>query len=313
MKTTITRERIDGWDRVSLVNDRVTLQIFPELGGRVTSLFDRRSNREWLWAPPTGQQLFRNRTGDSFASGTHVGLDECIPTVAPCCWKGRELPDHGEIWALPWAVDVAALVDGVLSMTVDLPITPLRFARSIRLEGNCVRFDYRLQNLGAQPEDYLWAMHPLFTIQAGDALELPSDVTSLKLECATGVTTDGCGAKWSWPEPFAGVRLDRLELPDNSEGYLKAFAMPQVGEVRLRTANTGCDLSIRWDVATTPCLGLWLTRGGYRGWHHLAVEPSNGAPDSLETAVNDWRRSGKLNPGEERTWWVEWSLADAKR
>lgn len=107
--------------------------------------------------------------------------------------------------------------------------------------------------------------------------------------------------------------MDRLELPDSTAGYLKAFAMPQVGEVRLRTANTNCALTIRWDVAANPSLGLWLTRGGYEGWHHLAIEPSNGSPDSLETAVNDWRQSGKLEPGERRTWSVEWSLADGTR
>jgi galactose mutarotase-like enzyme len=308
MKATVTRERIDGWDGISLANDRVALRIYPELGGRVASFVDRCNDRELLWSPPGGQRLFANRPGDSFAASTHVGLDECLPTVAPCTWRGRTLPDHGEIWAMPWVVDATALEDGMVSMTVDLPITPLRFARSIRLEGNCVRFDYRLQNLGAQPEDYLWAMHPLFTLQAGDTLELPDDVSCIKLECAAGGTTNGRGATWSWPAPFPGVRLDRLELPDNSKGYLKAFAMPQVGEVRLRTATTDGALTIRWDVAANPCLGLWLTRGGYKGWHHLAVEPSNGAPDSLEAAVDDWRQSGKLEPGEVRTWWVEWAL-----
>jgi galactose mutarotase-like enzyme len=307
MKATVTRERIDGWDGISLANDRVALRIYPELGGRVASLVDRCNDREWLWSPPGGQRLFANRPGDSFAASTHVGLDECLPTVAPCTWRGRTLPDHGEVWALPWAFDAAALEDGMVSMTVDLPITPLRFARSIRLEGNCVRFDYRLHNLGTESEDYVWAMHPLFTLQAGDRLELPPDVTWLKLECAAGGPIEGRGATWSWPEPFPGVRLDRLELPDNSKGYLKAFAMPQVGEVRLRTATSDGALTIRWDVAANPCLGLWLTRGGYKGWHHLAVEPSNGAPDSLEAAVDDWRQSGKLEPGEVSTWWVEWA------
>ena len=305
MSATVTRERFDGWDRISLANDRFALRIFPELGGRVASLVDRRNDREWLWSPPGGQRLFANRPGDSFVSSPHAGLDECLPTIAPCTWRGRTLPDHGEIWALPWAVDAAALEDSMVSMTVDLPITPLRFARSIRLEGNCVRFDYRLQNLGPQPEDYLWAMHPLFTLQAGDTLELP-DVSCIKLECAAGGTTDDRGATWSWPEPFPGVRLDRLELPDNSKGYLKAFAMPQVGEVRLRTATTDCALNIRWDIATNPCLGLWLTRGGYRGWHHVAIEPSNGAPDSLELAIEAWHQAARLGPNETRTWWVEW-------
>ena len=310
MNTTVAREQFDGWDRISLANDLVELRIFPELGGRVTSLFDRSTRREWLWAPPNGQRLFRNRPGDSFALSTHLGLDECIPTVTPCHWRGRDLPDHGEIWSLPWTVDAAALDEGMVTTSIDLPVTPLRFERRIRLEDHCVRFDYRLQNLGAQPEDYLWAMHPLFALQAGDRLELPADVSSIKIECASGGTTDRRGAIWSWPEPFPGVRLDRLELPDNTNGYLKAFAMPQVGEVRLRTANPDRGLKIRWDITSNPCLGIWLTRGGYQGWHHLAIEPSNGAPDTLETAVNDWRQSGKLQPGEVRTWRVEWWLHD---
>lgn len=308
MTTSVTRDQCEGWDRISLAGDRITLRIFPELGGRIASLVDRRFDREWLWSPPTGRRLFRNRPGDSFAASTHVGLDECIPTIAPCHWHGRELPDHGEIWTQPWAVDAAALDKGVVSMATDLPISPLRFARTVRLEGNVVRFDYRLQNIGSQPEDYLWAMHPLFTIHDGDTLELSAEVSAIKLECAAGGKPDKRGALWTWPEPFPGVRLDRLNLPGNTAGYLKAYAMPRHGEVRLRDANARSGLTIRWDTTVNPCLGIWLTRGGYRGWHHLAVEPSNGAPDSLDAAVNDWRQSGRLEPGEVRSWWVEWSL-----
>ena len=309
MSATVTRERFDGWDRISLANDRVALRIFPELGGRVASLVDRHNDREWLWSPPGGQRLFANRPGDSFASSPHAGLDECLPTIAPCTWRGRTLPDHGEIWALPWAVDAAALEDSMVSMTVDLPITPLRFTRSIRLEGNCVRFDYRLQNLGPQPEDYLWAMHPLFTLQAGDTLELP-DVSFIKLECAKGGPTAERGAVWRWPEPFSGVRLDRLELPDNEAGYLKAFVQPRDGEVRLRSATPGGSLTIRWDIAANPCLGLWLTRGGYHGWHHLAIEPASGAHDRLDLAANSSGKGSRIGPQQTRTWWVEWRVGE---
>ncbi len=306
MNVSVARQQFEGWDCLTVANDHLIIRVFPELGGRVASLRERRTGRDWLWNPPSGPRLFRNALGDPFSVSPHVGLDECIPTIAPCQWRERRLPDHGEIWPLPWAVDDASLARGIVSMSVDLPITPLRFARSMRLEGNCVRFDYRLQNLGTQPEDYLWAMHPLFTLQAGDTLEMPDDVSSIKLECAAGGTTDGRGATWSWPEPFPGVRLDRLELPDNTAGYLKAFATTRHGEVRLRNADARCGLTIRWDVVANPCVGLWLTRGGYRGWHHVAVEPSNGAPDSLELAVDAWHQAGRLSPSETRTWWVEW-------
>lgn len=303
---TVTREPVEGWDCIGLANPHVALKIFPELGGRVASLYDRHSGRDWLWSPPGRTQLFGNRRGDHFEASPHLGLDECIPTIAPCTWQGRDLPDHGEIWNQPWMLDVEALNQGIVALVVNLPITPLRLERRISLRGPCIRFDYRVVNLSAQPEKFLWAMHPLFTLHAGDTLQLPADVAAIKLECAGGQAVSGCGEIWSWPEPFAGVRMDRLELPDMVAGYLKAFAKLREGEVRFRNPAKQASLTIRWDTAINPYLGIWLTRGGYHGWHHVALEPTNCSCDSLAVAVNDLQPSGRLAPNETRVWWVEW-------
>src|SRR5262249_53312681 len=107
------------------------------------------------------------------------GMDECLPTIAPCCWNGRQLPDHGEAWFAAWSVDDEAWRSGVLCTGVDLKISPFRFDRSIELIENQLRLDYHLVNRGHVEEQFLWAMHPLLQLEPGDQLELPRSTRAL--------------------------------------------------------------------------------------------------------------------------------------
>ncbi|MEI7911343.1 MAG: hypothetical protein WCK77_17050 [Verrucomicrobiota bacterium] len=105
-----------------LQNAAVELAVVAELGAKVISLVNRTSGREWLWHPPGALALFRNRPGDDFATSTITGWDECLPTIAPCEHHGRALPDHGEVWSVPWQLDDDAWRRGVLKTPVHLTI-----------------------------------------------------------------------------------------------------------------------------------------------------------------------------------------------
>src|ERR1700682_5913207 len=100
--------REQGFGVFILGNQEVELAVVPELGARIISLKDLRTGREWLWRPAGGRELFRDGAGDSFENSPLAGLDECLPTIAPCCWQGRDLPDHGEVWAAAWTLDFEA-------------------------------------------------------------------------------------------------------------------------------------------------------------------------------------------------------------
>src|SRR6266481_4178400 len=106
--------REQGFEVFILSNQEVELAVVPELGARIISLKDLRTGREWLWHPTKGLKLFRNRAGENFESSPLVGMDECLPTIAPCCWRGRDLPDHGEVWATNWSLDLEAWERGLL-------------------------------------------------------------------------------------------------------------------------------------------------------------------------------------------------------
>ena len=93
----------DGFTVVGLRSANLELAVVPELGAKIISLRSLPSGHQWLWRPTPELKLFRNKPGDDFATSTMTGIDECIPTISACAWRGRNLPDHGEDWiARPW-------------------------------------------------------------------------------------------------------------------------------------------------------------------------------------------------------------------
>ncbi len=81
-------------------NAGVSISIASALGGRVVSLKDRISGREWLdgWAPASKRRLWQPTDPATYKTGPGAGLDECLPTVLPRMLGRNSLPDHGELW-----------------------------------------------------------------------------------------------------------------------------------------------------------------------------------------------------------------------
>ncbi len=254
-----------GFEVLVLNNSEVELAIVPELGAKIISLKNLRTGREWMWHPPSGINLFRNRYGDCFSKSPLVGADECLPTIAPCSWQGRELPDHGEVWNAPWGVDLAAWENGLLKTSVRLQISPLTLTRTIELIGNEIQLHYQLHNHGATDEDFLWAIHPLLRLQPDDQLALPHSTRELLN-----------GASW--------VDAITSAIPENN--CAKKFAAPiSEGLAAIVNPTTREWLRFEWSPLENDTLGLWLTRGGWHGHHHFAIEPTNGADDNLALAA----------------------------
>lgn len=302
LRCQMTESDEGGFRVLTLSSAELTLSMVPELGGRIISLRHHPTDRQWLFRPRE-ERLRRCRPGESFADSSHIGIDECIPTVGACEFQGRALPDHGSAWTEVWTVDEAMLRQGRLRTTVDLPGSQLRFARTVSLRGEEVTFDYEVTTRSDQSEPFLWCFHPLFTLEPGDHLSLPGDVDLLQVEAVRGMPNVARQAWISWPSPAPGVRLDDLQLNSSGDpGYLKVFTRPlQEGWARLVNRESGARLELRWDARRQNTLGLWLTRGGYRDWHHLAVEPCGGAPDSLSEAYARGRFL-TVRPEESSTW-----------
>lgn len=248
-----------------LNNEEVELAAVPELGAKIISLRDLRTGREWLWHPRNDLKLFRNQPGDHFSDSPLAGMDECLPTILPCSWQDRELPDHGEVWRQPWQVDNDAWLNGALITSIRLEVSPLIFKRTVELHGAEIRLAYELQNLSTAEESFIWAIHPLLRLADGDELELP-DSTREQLNGE------------SWLHAVASA------IPERNSA--KVFARPvREGWAAIKNEALGDRLEFAWNPAENNALGLWLTRGGWHGHHHFAIEPTNANDDSLAAAA----------------------------
>ena len=285
------------------------LLMVPELGGRIISLRSLKTGREWCWHQPRPDWLWRNRAGDDFGASPQAGIDECVPTVAACELRGRSLPDHGEVWFQDWPLDPEALVRQELNASLALTVSPFLFSRSIKaLADGAFRFDYSLTNSGAEAEPYLWSFHPLTTIEPGDRLQLPDGVTSLRLDGGLGAPIQR-GDLWCYPEPFPQVRLDECAVPGMPGGCVKGFAGPlHQGRAAVVNDQTGDRFQLDWNPAEIPFLGVWINRG-HGGFHHVALEPCTGAPDSLAQAVDEWQNSSILQAGDTVRWSIQLAIS----
>jgi len=276
-----------GFEVYVLSNEYVELAVVPELGAKIISLKDLRTGREWMWHPPGPLKLFQNVPGDAFSQSPLTGADECLPTISPCLWQGRELPDHGEVWNLPWKTDPEALENGILKTSVRLEMSPFDFERAIELRGNEIQISYQLHNRGTAMEHYVWAIHPLLSLQPGDRLELPASTRAL----LNGTP---------WPDTVASA------IPERTSA--KVFAKPvSEGQAAIGNPTTGERLEFEWSPAENDTLGLWLTRGGWHGHHHFAIEPTNADSDVLALAAAKGR-CGVLAAGDVSTWQIRLRL-----
>ncbi len=280
--TTTTQHKQQGFTAYVLRSAEVELRILPELGAKISSLINRRTGREWMWSPPGRLRLHRNKTGDPFPESTVLGADECLPTIAACQWKGRPLTDHGEAWTEAWDVEQRA---NAIVTRLRLPISPLAIERTVTLRGRSVRIDYRLTNTGADVEEYLWALHPLLTVREGDRLDVPC--TRVRCDLPFG------GRRRAWPVEVRAGAAVKVFTEDLAQGC-----------VAIRNDRTGEALEFSFDHQMLSTVGLWINRGGWNGYQHVAIEPTNGAPDALNVAVRKWRRFGVVRPNETKHWRV---------
>ena len=175
----MAQESLDGstqkdWGRRVLSNGALRVEVLPALGGKIGSITLAGSGGELLqgplkpYAPRTATMPFDEADGS--------GWDECLPSIGPCTVsygeaKTATIEDHGDFWRLPFTVDEAT--DTTLQMHAEGTSLPLRFERSLRLEGSTLHLDYLVTNSGDARVPYGWSVHPLFAVYPFDRMNLP--------------------------------------------------------------------------------------------------------------------------------------------
>ncbi|MGB0122926.1 MAG: hypothetical protein WA419_01835 [Silvibacterium sp.] len=299
-----------GFEVLLLKTDTLEVEMLPALGGKVSSL--RRNGVELLQAPLRPYALRTAAMG--FEASDASGFDECLPSVSECVIAGPSgeigIPDHGEFWRLPCEVEQRGSNEARLTATGS--VLPLRFERTLKLEGETLRLAYRLENVGEAEVGYAWSAHPLFCVDAGDLIVLPSSVDWVSVEGSAHERLGAKGTLHRWPiaEGRDGEKIDLSTAGNVSDdiGDKLYVTAPEEGWAAIERRQVGLRVQVGFDPALCPYLGLWVCFGGWpegqdRRQQCVALEPCTAAGDSLAEAVEKgWAR--RLAPGQSTLWWM---------
>ncbi|WP_155848480.1 hypothetical protein [Arthrobacter sp. 35W] len=257
-------------------------EVQPDRGARIVSLRGD-DGREWLAAsertavPGSGQSFVREGMG---------GWDEVAPTVQTdpglvdaAGNQLAELPDHGDVWNVPWTVDAAS--SSRLATSVELSSLPILLERTIAASATGLVFSYRASTTAAGPVPLLWCAHPQFAAGEGAAVSLESG--GMPIAPALVEMHPRLGEARAFPSS----PLHRVLTPSTS---MKAFVDPEVrADAAVLHDGAGRALRIDWDASQLPYLGLFWDNGEFAAGPVLAIEPSTGWGELLSTAVGQQR------------------------
>jgi len=314
---------IEGFEAVTVDTGSLALSLIPDLGGKVSSLRDTRSGREWLWRHPRMAYAQVPHGSNYITQADTGGWDECFPSVAPCRypvgpWQGAAIQDHGELWSQP-----ARLKTETLNKTVKLITTwegvvlPYTFERTITLvrDSAIIHSDYVVHNQSYAPLSFIWCAHPLLAIELGMTLHLPAQAT---FNVWASVPPDLLEQERYTPSGTLPIdsALGSVDCTLQRTGKaLKLWSNPlNAGHASLRASNGA--LEMRWDKAKLPQVAVWMNLGAWAGdggepYFNLGLEPCIGAQDSLEEAVNEGNLYQTVPAGGEYRWWMEIELSVA--
>lgn len=312
----IRRARHGSLEALVVENGALRLTIVPALGGKIVSLIRLETGREYLLPPSAPDRVCRTPSyGDSFEAYEAGGFDECLPTVAECGYpeepfRSSRLPDHGDVWCLPAAVEI---VGGQVRLTTSLRSLPLQFRKQISLEGNTVRLDYEATNLSPSTMKFLWSAHPLLRIEPGAEIVLPQEVQEVEVAWSNGERMGNPGDRCSWPEARErsgrNVALNRVVSPTANTAEKLFTPRLSEGSCGMFLPREEEWIAFRFDCRLVPYVGVWICQGGWplrqaAKTFTVALEPSMGRPDSLAEAVRR-NECAVLGSYGSLRWWME--------
>lgn len=233
------------------------------------------------------------------------GYDDCLPTVSPSPMPGDlglSLPDHGELWQMPWKVSWKVSEGAAaLECCVDSKLQPgLSLRRRLVFARKTLQWQFELSNASRTALPAMHMMH---------ALMPPSQIVGLTLpECSCIVDEN------TWQAlPTATAAQAAKMLLGVPKGRAEMWLLRGVNQGRVDVRfRDGLDISIRYPLGLFPTLAIWWNRMGYPDEPGIqrdecAFEPCPGTCSSLDLS----HRQGACMMVPSRgklAWTIEWRL-----
>jgi galactose mutarotase-like enzyme len=293
---------------VILENDFLKVSLLAEIGSKSTSIIYKPLNYEALWQNP-GKKYKKTNYGDSYPAGEFSGFDEMFPSISRCFyenppWAGAEIPDHGEVWTIPWQYSIEK---DHLALEVRGVKLPYKLSKKVSLDANRICIEYQATNLSNNDMDFIWAAHPLFNTSKGMEFIVPAGMNKI-VNAVPGKRLLDYGRTYDFPiaQVADGSKFNLSLVPEkNNFGFQKYYFFDKVTEgwCVLYDPAQKLNIGLSYPKEQVPYLGMWLNEGGWDGQYNIAPEPATAAMDSI-TAAKLWQTGSVLKAGQ----FIEWYL-----
>jgi hypothetical protein len=313
----VTAGKYKDEEAVIIENDKIKVILLPGWGSKLASIVYKPLGRELLWQNP-GDVYRKTTYGDCYENGEMSGLDEMFPTISRCNyegypWTGAEMPDHGEVWSIPWDYEIE---NDVVKLWVYGVRFPYKLEKTIFIENDCVYLKYKATNLSGFNFDFIWAAHPLFNAFKGMEFIVPSEMNTV-VNSVAGPRLKEYGSFYNFPvaELSDGMEFDLNLVPErNDYGYQKYYFSGKVtdGWCILFNPEASLNIGMRFPKEIVPYLGMWVNEGGYEGQYNIAPEPATGGMDRVDFAKM-WGMNSVLYAHESIEWYLDIPIKKCKK
>lgn len=285
-----TDRSVCGIDALIVDNCVLRAIFLPELGGKLWQLTHVPSGRDLLWQHPRLRPrpvLFGANYDDVF----YGGWDVLFPNDETEGLRGEMMPDHGEVWSLPWryAIEDGASDEVTVHLWVETPISACRLDTWVRVAAGepCVRFRHRLTNLGTDPLPYLWKLHVAVALEEGSRLDLGA---RRMLIGDWGTPRNGLtGVAYDWPHltDTNGDVHDMRSTPPPTSGVTELQYATELagGWCAVTHSRELLGLGILFDPTVFRSCWTFASYGGWQNLHVAVLEPCTGYPLSVREGV----------------------------
>ncbi len=300
-----------GEPAVQLSNGTIRVVVLPKRGAKIASLAllsgqpGRARPLEALALASSDRYQRPVRYGMIFEGEDGTGIDDMFPTILPCTfsdapWSGVELPDHGEVWALPWEHTVKghALICSVHGLRL-----PYSLEKTMRLSEKSLQIAYRAVNHAPFTLPFQWAAHAILDVSPGSKLIVPDGMDRI-INAHPGNRLNEVGREYGFPLPTPDSDFDLSVIPErNQSGAQKYWFADRVPEGRCGLFNprSGLTTTIRFSKQSLPYLGIWINEGGWNGYYNVGIEPSTCILDDPLSAAEHGKDS-RLPPRGTLQW-----------
>lgn len=297
-----------------LQNAFYRVELWPEMGGAIASYVDLATGIDIIWRNPYVQpprahvveQPMRNGSDlyDVMDGSWYVSL----PTgFFACDYFGAPIGTHGELRALPWAVEsIRADKNSVRVMLVGPSVrTPLVYRRELTVHRDSALMHWQetVENRSANALPVAWLQHPTFggPLLNGAKLITPAKTVKVfKSDNPKGMQLkSGYAGKWPFvPERVGGKMRDCSIVPPAGSGKDHSVQLTDFDAAWgcVWNENKQLGFAMEWELEKFPYAWSWNSSGGagnYPLWgegHIITLQPSTSPVGRFDDLV----KSGEL-------------------